>query len=62
MPEPLGFVDPPHDATGDHVLRGLGGPVAKSALLLSVSTQPLVLRIAAGVFVSVGAGEASKQR
>src|SRR5262249_17034007 len=46
---PAGLVVP----TG--VLRGLGTPVTKSALLLSVSCRPLLRRKSAVVFVSVGA-------
>src|SRR5262249_14483736 len=48
-PFPVGLVVP----TG--VLRGLGAPVTKSALLLSVSCRPLLRRKSAVVFVSVGA-------
>src|SRR5438270_2657776 len=48
-PAPVGLVTP----TG--VLRGLGAPVTKSALLLSVSWRPLLRRKSAVVLVSVGA-------
>src|SRR5262249_54018474 len=48
-PMPLGFVVP----TG--WFRGLGAPLMKSALLLSVSCWPLLRRRSAVVFVSVGA-------
>ena len=39
---------------GDAVLRGFGAPIAKSALLLSVSVQPFAARKSA--FVLLGAG------
>src|SRR5579872_6117253 len=42
-------------------LRGLGAPIAKSAALLSVSTQPLPFRIAAVVFVRGAVAKPSKQ-
>src|SRR6266700_7575761 len=48
-PAPLGFVVPAG------VLRGFGAPVAKSAVLLSVSWRPLLLRKSAVVLVRVGA-------
>src|SRR5829696_3767158 len=35
-PIPLGFVEPPHGASGDEVLRGEGAAAVKSAPLLSV--------------------------
>ena len=43
----------PQATAGEAVLRGLGAPVTKSALLLSVSVQPLLIRITA--FVLLGA-------
>jgi hypothetical protein len=39
----------------DEVLRGFGAPVAKSALLLSVSVQPLEFRKMALVLEGAGA-------
>src|ERR1044071_1633877 len=42
--------------SGDAVLRGLGIPTAKSAALASVSVQPLAVRRAAVVLLSVGVG------
>ena len=43
----------PQVIAGDEVLRGLGVPVTKSAVLLSVSVQPLLIRTTA--FVLLGA-------
>src|ERR671939_873608 len=43
------------------VLRGLGAPTVKSALLLSVSTLPLPFRSAAVVLLSVAVGSVSEQ-
>src|SRR5688572_6105554 len=45
----------PQGFNGDAVFRGVGVPAAKSALLLSVSTQPPLFRRPAVVFESVGA-------
>jgi hypothetical protein len=42
-------------------LRGAGGPIVKSLLLLSVSVQPDPLRAAAVVFESTAVGMPSKQ-
>ena len=53
-----GALSPLHGARGDAVLRGVGVPVEKSALLLSVSVQPFAARIAAVMLFSVGAGAA----
>src|SRR4051812_17622089 len=49
----LGDGDAPQLIAGDELLRGLGAPVAKSLLLLSVSVQPLLIRRTA--FVLLGA-------
>ena len=46
----------------DAVLRGVGAPAAKSAPLLSVSTQPPLLRRPAVVFESVGAAAAPSKK
>ena len=47
---------PSQGAAAAVVLRGLGGPTVKSALLLLVSTQPPLLRIAAVMFDSAVVG------
>ncbi len=60
-PVPVGLVGAPHELIGDAEFRGLGAPDAKSAPLLSLSLQPLAARRPAVVFVSVGAGDVSKQ-
>lgn len=44
------------------LLRGAGGPAAKSAPLLSLSTQPVCLRCPAVVFDRVGAGIAPSEQ
>src|SRR5262245_39592032 len=46
----------PHRFSAEAVLRGLGAPAVKSALLLSVSLQPPLLRESAVVALIVGAG------
>ena len=43
------------------LLRGLGVPAVKSALLLSVSVAPLLARRSAVVVLGAGAGELSEQ-
>jgi hypothetical protein len=55
------FTVPPHGLSGEAVLRGAGAPVVKSALLMSVSVQPLLRRIAVVVFVRVAVGAFSKK-
>jgi hypothetical protein len=58
----LGAVSlPPQGAAAVAVLRGAGVPVAKSALLLSVSVHPPERRISAVVLFNAGAGAPSKQ-
>jgi len=62
----LGLADPIPESTaqlfvGDELFRGLGAPIAKSVLLLSVSRQPPFFLIAAVVFVSAGVAAPSKQ-
>ena len=48
----------PHGLAGEALLRGAGAAVAKSALLLSVSVQPLAARRSASVVLGVGAAPA----
>jgi hypothetical protein len=52
---------PPQGASGEAVFRGVGAPMAKSELLMSVSVQPPKARMAAVVFVSAGVGVPSEQ-
>ena len=52
----VGVEHPPQIFSGEDELRGLGAPVVKSALLLSVSVQPLLKRSAAVVLESVAVG------
>ncbi len=59
-PTPDGFVGPPQKCAGEALLRGLGGPIVKSARLLSVSMQPPSLRSAAVVLVSAPVAAPSK--
>src|SRR6202008_672599 len=56
-PVPLGGVGGPllHRLTGAALLRGAAAAVAKSALLLSVSVQPLFARKSASVALGAGA-------
>src|SRR6266496_3754850 len=60
-PTPVGLVGPPQTCAGDALLRGLGGPIVKSARLLSVSIQPPSLRSAAVVLVRAPVADPSKQ-
>src|SRR4051812_29475537 len=56
MPSPEGCVgSPPHELAGARLLRGIGPVATKSALLLSVSWQPLPRRMAALVLSRPGA-------
>jgi hypothetical protein len=57
----LGAVSAKQSLNGDAVFRGTGVPAVKSAALLSVSTQPPLLRRPAVVFDSVGAVLPSEQ-
>ena len=50
-----------HGALVVALLRGLGAPVIKSAELISVSVQPLVLRKTALVALGAAVGEVSEQ-
>ncbi len=59
--ETLGAMSALQSLNGEAVFRGVGEPAVKSAELLPVSTQPLLLRRSAVVFVSVGAGLVSEQ-
>ncbi len=52
-PAPVG---PPHRWIAVAVFRGFGAPVAKSAALTSVSTQPASARRSAVVLLGAGAG------
>jgi hypothetical protein len=52
----LATADCVHMLTGEARLRGVGGVGRKSALLLVVSVQPLVLRMTALVLLAAGAG------
>src|SRR5919199_6805004 len=57
MPRPEGCVaSPPHELTGDALLRGIGPTATKSLALLSVSWHPLLRRTPATETLSVGAG------
>ena len=56
-----GATSPTQKCVGDALLRGAGALAAKSAALLSVSTQPPLPRRAAVVFDSVGAAVPSKK-
>src|SRR5256885_5479245 len=47
---------------GEALLRGFGGPAAKSALFASLSVHPFVPRTAAVVFDSVGAAPPSSKQ
>src|SRR2546427_10797541 len=51
-----GALSPGQKWKGDAVFRGLGAPTAKSAPLLSVSTQPSLIRIAAVGLLRLGVG------
>ena len=51
----------PHTLVADAVFRGVGAPVEKSALLLSVSVQPPTFRIAAVMLVSADVALTSEQ-
>jgi hypothetical protein len=61
--ETLGALSPgaPHDTAGLALLRGFGAAVVKSLELLSVSVQPLEIRIAAVVFDRTAVAAPSKQ-
>src|SRR5437588_11149038 len=50
----------PQKFAGECELRGIGPPTMKSFRLLSVSMQPLFLRMPAVVFVRVGTAAVSK--
>src|SRR5882672_11136998 len=60
-PVPEGLFTPLQVLVADAEFRGLGAPVAKSARLLSVSVQPLLVRKPAVVLLSVGAAAPSKK-
>ncbi|MCW0438027.1 hypothetical protein NB723_002991 [Xanthomonas sacchari] len=51
-----GRLPPPHRLTGAALLRGVGAPVAKSALLLSLSVQPPLPRSTARVLLGAAVG------
>ena len=62
LPNPEGWLaSPPQLFAGDALLRGIGPAMMKSLRLLSVSTHPLLRRIAAVVLTSAAVGEPSKQ-
>src|SRR5947209_286347 len=62
LPKPDGWLgSPPHEFTGDALLRGIGPTMRKSARLLFVSTQPLPRRTAEVVFTRAAVGFPSKQ-
>src|SRR2546429_8906138 len=62
LPNPEGWLaSPPQLFAGDALLRGIGPAMMKSLRLLSVSTHPLLRRVAGGGLTSAAVGEPLEQ-